>query len=299
MKVLITGGQGLVGSNLFEKLSKEHDVFIPLFDLKDSSYTNHYFQEVRPDVVYHLAANAAEARGQISPIDMTQNNIGIFVNVLRAAINANVKRFIYTSSVAVYGETAVPYKETNLTIPKDVYGINKLACEQILQVMAKVYGFEYVILRPHNIYGPNQNMADPYRNVVALFMRKLLTEEPYKLFGEGQMRRQFSYVDDVVDVLIKSLTEFAGETMNVGSDKDISIKELSDILQKVSGKTSKVELLPARKQEISMFLADHSLQNSITDYKETPLEEGLKTTWQWVLSQPLPELIKKENEIYV
>jgi len=302
MIILVTGATGLLGTNLVLRLRKEgHDVYTMSrregFDLADTIYTDHFVDQVQPEVVYHLAANAAESRGQISPIDMTQRNIGIFVSVLRAAINAKVKKFIYTSSAAVYGEATIPYKEDGETVPEDVYGVNKLACEQILKIMAKVYNMEYIIFRPHNLYGPHQNMNDPYRNVVALFMRRLIEGEPYKLYGEGKMRRAFSYIDDVVDVMVDSLDKFPNQTINVGSDKDISIRELSDTLQRVTGIKASIEMADARKQEISMFLADHTRQNSLTTYKETPIEEGLLKTWEWAKKKGIEELEEQENEI--
>lgn len=300
MKIVVTGARGLVGSNLYTRLLSEgHDVYCPDFNLHDKEKLMDYIGFVRPDVIYHLAANASESQGQKSPINMTENNINIFINVLAASIKANTSRFIYTSSVAVYGEATVPYKEEGDTKPMDVYGVNKLACEQILKIMAKVYGFEYTIFRPHNIYGPGQNMADPTRNVVAQFMRKMIEKGSLTLYGEGKMRRAFSYVDDVVDVLVKSIDgSFADQTVNLGSDKDISIKELVDLLTKITEKNVEMELVPARSQEISMFLADHSLQNRLTEYKETSIEEGLRKTWEWVKQHPLPELKKKEVEIH-
>lgn len=304
-RILVTGSNGLIGSNLTKELVKRgHDVsgldIVTGCDLNNADEVNDAFKKINPQYVYHLAANAAEAWGQVSPKDMTDNNIGIFANVLKASINQKVKKFLYTSSVAVYGDAPVPYEEDGPTNPKDVYGINKLACEQMLKVMAKVYGIEYTIFRPHNIYGPGQNMADPYRNVVALFMRKLREGEPYKLFGEGEMRRGFSYIDDVVDVLAESLDErFNGQIFNLGSDNDISIKDLSDLLQEITGLSSEIEMLPARPQEINLFLADHTKQNELVMYNETPIREGLEKTWGWVLTQELPEVIKKENEINV
>jgi UDP-glucose 4-epimerase len=301
MNILVTGHDGLVGSNLFKRLKGESLFGMSLengFDLRDEKMVDTVIGNFKPDVVYHLAAFAAEARGQVSPVDMTQRNIGIFVNVLKASINAGVKKFVYTSSVAVYGEAGTPYKEDGETIPKDVYGVNKLASEQILKIMAKVYGFEYVIIRPHNIYGPGQKMDDPYKNVVALFMRKLLENEPYIIFGEGKMQRAFSYVDDVVDVLVQCL-HLSNLTMNVGSDKAISIQELSEMVQEVSGISVPIDYQPARPQEIAMFLADHSLQNTLVDYKETPLREGLEKTWAWVKKNKLPEVITIDKEIYV
>jgi UDP-glucose 4-epimerase len=304
MKIAVTGSAGLIGSNLCRWLTTQgHDVTgIDLAtgcDLTNEKQTDTVFELVRPDVVYALAAEAAEARGQISPVYMTQNNSGIFVNTLKASINAGVKKIIYTSSVAVYGEANVPYKEDGPTIPKDVYGVNKLACEQMLKIMAKVHGFKYVIFRPHNIYGPGQNMRDPYKNVVALFMRKLMEKQPYVLYGFGEMRRAFSYVDDVVEVMVNSLDKkFDDQTLNVGSEKDISIKELSDLIQKVTSIRAEVELLKGRPQEISMFLADHTKQKELTTYHETPIEKGLKKTWEWVQGQTLQPIIKKEEEIY-
>lgn len=300
MNILITGHEGLVGTNLANRLI-DHTIFgMSLengYDLQDEKMVDREIGNFKPEIVFHLAAYASEAMGQVSPVEMTQRNIGIFVNVLKASINAGVKKFIYTSSVAVYGEATVPYKENGETIPKDVYGVNKLACEQILKIMAKVYGFEYVILRPHNIYGPGQKMEDPSKNVVALFMRKLLEKQPYTLFGEGKMKRAFSYVDDVIDVLAQSMG-LTNITMNLGSDHAISIKELSDLIQEVTGLSAPVEMKPARSQEISMFLADHSLQNSLTTYKETPLREGLEKTWEWVKKNKLPVVVIHNKEIH-
>lgn len=303
MKIAITGSAGLIGSNLSNMLIRMgYDVTgIDLAtgcDLTSEAQTDAVFEKIRPDVVYALAAEAAEARGQASPVYMTQNNSGIFVNTMKAAINNGAKKIIYTSSVAVYGEAKVPYKEDGPTIPKDVYGVNKLACEQMLQIMAKVHGFKYVIFRPHNVYGPGQNMRDPYKNVVALFMRKLIEKEPYVLYGFGEMRRAFSFVTDVVGVMAEAiLGKFDNQILNVGSEKDISIKELSDLIQEVTGIRAEVEMLKGRPQEISMFLADHSNQRKLTKYFETPLKEGLLTTWEWVQKQKLQPIIKKQEEI--
>lgn len=307
-KILIAGHAGLVGSNLYKKLVKHgfdvHGMDITEgCDLRDKDKVESLMQRIAPDYVYMLAAEASESTSQTSPINMTENNIGIFTNVLTASINAKVKHFFYTSSVAVYGEANVPYKEDGPTIPKDVYGINKLACEQMLKIMAKVHNFKYTIFRPHNIYGPGQNMSDPTRNVVALFMRNIIENKPYKLFGNGEMRRAFSFVTDVVDVLAEPLitlddTKFDNITMNVGSCNDISIKELSDLIQNIAGKKAEIEYLEARPQEISMFLADHTTQNKLVTYKETPIKEGITMTWNWVNNIKLLPVIKKEKEIH-
>lgn len=298
MKILITGSTGLVGTNLINRLKEDHDVYGISrrngSDLRDKESAKNFIESLRPDVVYHLAANAAESRGQVSPIDMTERNINIFLNVLIPSINAGVKKFIYTSSVAVYGEAEVPYSEDDICKPKDVYGINKLACEQMLKVLAKVHNFDYTIFRPHNIYGPHQDMSNPYKNVVALFMRNIMEGKEITIFGEGKMKRAFSYVDDVVDVLVGALDGLNNQTINVGSSVDYGISELLEKIETISGKKAIVKSLPARPQEIYLFLPSHKKLNLLFPYHETPLDEGLKKTWDFI---NLPELVQEDNEI--
>ena len=298
-KILVTGSTGLLGTNLVNRLRVFNDVVgisrKDGYDLRDKEKVAGFIDKWRPDVVYHLAANAAESRGQVSPIDMTENNLNIFLNVLVPSINNKVKRFIYTSSVAVYGEAEVPYAEDDIPKPKDVYGVNKLACEQILKILSKVHNFDYTILRPHNIYGPHQDMRSPYKNVVALFMRSLMEDKEITIFGEGKMRRAFSYVNDVVNILVRSLDEsFKNQTVNVGSSIETDIGDLLKMIEKVSGKTARVNHQPARPQEIYLFLANHKKLNILHSYHETPLEEGLQKTWDFLT---LPELEEQNNEI--
>lgn len=299
MRILITGSTGLIGTNLVEKLRDKHEVFAITrqagLDLRDKESTKFAIETFKPEIVYHLAANAAESRGQVSPIDMTENNLNILLHVLVPSINCKVKRFIYTSSIAVYGEAEVPYSEDDIPKPKDVYGVNKLAGEQIIKILSKVHGFDYTIFRPHNVYGPHQDMANPYKNVVALFMRAAIEETPVKLFGKGKMKRAFTYVDDLVGVLEQALDDrFINQTVNVGSLHEIDIATLVSLIEKVSGKTIKKEYLPARPQEIYSFLASHTRQRLLTEYKETPIEEGLKRTWDYLT---LPEIKVSSNEI--
>ena len=300
MKILITGHTGLVGANLYRTLSLRGHLVGGVsrrtgFDLTNKEVAKQAIEKTKPDIVYCLAANAAEARGQVSPQDMTERNLNIFLNVLVPSINVKVKRFIYLSSVAVYGDVEVPYAEDDIPKPKDVYGVNKLAAEQILKILSKVHGFDYTIFRPHNIYGPHQDMSNPYKNVVALVMRNMMEDKEMTLFGEGKMMRAFSYVDDVVDVLVEALDEkFRNQTVNLGSSLETEIIDLVKEIEKISGKTLKKKFLPARPQEIFHFLASHKKLNTLTNYHETPLSEGLKKTWDFL---NLPEIVKEENEI--
>lgn len=298
MKILITGASGLLGKNLVEKL-KGHELLLMSrrlgFDLRDKNLTYRAVQAFQPDIVYHLAANAAESRGQVTPQDMTERNLNIFLNVLVPSINMKVKRFIYISSVAVYGSIPTPYSEDDICKPEDVYGVNKLACEQILKILAKVHGFEYVIFRPHNLYGPHQDMRSPYKNIVALIMRSILEDKEITLYGEGKMKRAFSYVEDVVEVLKQGMIDFKDQTLNVGSCIETEIADLVSIIEEVTGKKLKVNHLPARPQEIWSFLPAHRRQHALTSYHETPLREGLEKTWE---ALRLPDIEREPDEIY-
>lgn len=300
MRVLITGHTGLVGANLYNALRDKYEVAgisrRDGFNLLDKQKTADFIAGWKPDVIYCLSANASESRGQISPIDMTERNINIFLNVLTPSINAGVKRFIYTSSVAVYGEADVPYAEDDICKPKDVYGVNKLACEQILKILSKVHNFDYTIFRPHNIYGPHQDMSSPYKNVVALFMRNVMENKESVIYGEGKMRRAFSYVDDVVDVLVEAMGHtFKNQTVNLGSSIEYGIADILEKIEKIAGKLARVKHKPARQQEIYNFLASHKKLNVLYPYHETPIEEGLKKTWDYI---NLPDIRREHDEIY-
>lgn len=299
MRILVTGSTGLIGTNLIKRLEKNHTVMgvsrSTGWDLQDKDKTASMIYDFNPEVVYHLAANAAESRGQISPIDMTENNLNILLNVLVPSINKHVKRFIYTSSVAVYGDVPVPYSEDDIPKPKDVYGVNKLAGEQIIKILSKVHGFDYTIFRPHNVYGPHQDMTNPYKNVVALFMRAVIENTPIKLFGEGKMKRAFTYVDDLVSVFVEALDErFVNQTMNVGSTYEVDITTLLSMIEEIAGCKVKKELLSARPQEIYDFLPSHKKQSMFVDYHETPLRDGLQKTWDFLT---LPDIQVFPNEI--
>lgn len=300
MRILITGSSGMVGTNLLNRLRDRHEVVGVSrregLDLRNKEATVLFINGWKPEVIYHLAAQAAESRGQISPIDMTERNLNIFLNVLTPAINVGIKRFIYTSSVAVYGEIDVPYSEDDICKPKDIYGVNKLACEQILKILAKVHGFDFTIFRPHNIYGPHQDMSSPYKNVIALFMRRIMEDKEITIYGGGKMRRAFSYVDDVVDVLENALGDtFKNQTVNVGSSIEYGITDVLEKIERIAGKKAKVKHLPARTQEIYLFLCNHKKLNVLFPYHETPIDEGLQKTWDFI---NLPKIKEEYDEIH-
>ncbi len=305
-KVLVTGGAGFIGSNLVVKLiekkykvaiiddfsggsikncNKKSTVF--KIDIRDFKKTDSVISSFKPEIVYHLAANAAENKAQFSPVDITSRNFDGSIKVLTASIRSGVRRFIFTSSIAVYGSLQAPFKEKDKAIPEDLYGVSKLAFEESLKILSKVHKFEYMIARPHNVYGPRQNMTDPYRNVVTIFMNSILQNKPYYIYGKGNQRRCFSYIDDVVEALVKcNSSKFSGMTFNIGSDSDYSVKELSDLILKITKSNLKPIYISERPQEVKIAISDHKLSKKYLKYKDkTTLQKGLTKTWEWVQSE--------------
>lgn len=301
-KILVTGGAGFIGSHLVDNLISEgHMVFVMddlsggkksnvnskakfyMIDLRDTVLTNKIISKIKPEIVYHLAANAAENKAQFSPIDITSRNWNAFINTLVPALKSGMKRIVFTSSIAVYGAGQTPFEETDRPEPEDLYGVSKYTIEETLKILSKVHQFEYVITRPHNVYGPRQNMTDPYRNVVTIFMNALLQNKSYYIYGSGNQRRCFSYIDDVIGAILKcGFGKFQGMTFNIGADKDYSINELSKAIQKVTNINIPPIYLDNRPQEVKEAIADHTAAKKYLDYQDTILLlDGIKSTWEY------------------
>lgn len=232
--VLVTGGAGFIGSHVAEELVKQGHRVTVLDDLSGGYRENvpdgaefvrasirsvdlieSLFRRQKFDRVFHFAAYAAEGLSPfISRFNYENNLIGT-VNLVNAAINHGVKRFMFASSAAVYGHHA----ESGTPAPIDPYAISKLACEQHLEVARLMFGLDYVAVRLHNVYGERQNLSDPYRNVVGIFMRQALRGEPFTIFGDGQQRRCFTYVNDIRESLVALgwREQASGLTFNLGS----------------------------------------------------------------------------------
>ena len=205
MNILVTGSSGFVGTNLVNKLSEKHNV--------STTFPTH-----TTDVVIHLACDGDSRSSNSNLIGHTQNNIGIFTEVLEDSIVNSVKRFIYISSIEAE-------KELN------VYAIEKRANEKILQVTANEYGFEYVIIRPHTLFGENMNLNDKNRNVIANFIKKTIAGEEVEIIGDVNATRQFTYIEDLVNAIEKSLTENTNQTITVTSGIETSIKDLDYMIK--------------------------------------------------------------------
>jgi len=300
---LVTGGAGFMGSHVAAHLLQSGHKVVVLDDLSggfvdnvpeqvyfvNGSITDHdlidrLFEEHSFDFVYHLAAYAAEGLSQfIKRFNYTNNLIGS-VNLINAAVNHNVKRFVFTSSIAVYGGGQVPMIEDMTPLPEDSYGIAKLAVEQELKVSHEMFGLDYVIFRPHNVYGPKQNIGDRYRNVVGIFMNQLLRDEPMTIFGDGTQQRAFTHVDDVAPLIADAgtLSRARNEIFNVGADVPYTVNDLAKCVADVMGKECRIQYLDPRI-EVKVAFSDHSKAEKVFGTgTKVPLADGIRAMAEWV-----------------
>lgn len=301
-RILVTGGAGFIGSHLVDRLiTAKHKVSIIddlsggflrninpkskfyKVDLRNIKLAARIIGKIKPEIVYHLAANASENKSHFSPIDISSRNWNTFINTLVPALKNGMKRFVFTSSIAVYGALQTPFKESDKPEPEDLYGINKLAIEHSLKTLSQVHNFEYVITRPHNVYGPRQNMSDPYRNVVTIFMNALLKKQPYYIYGDGRQKRCFSYIEDVANAIFKcGFGDFHGMIFNIGADKNYSVNELSALIQQISGISVTPIYLKDRPGEVKVAVSNHNKAKKYLNYKDSvSLYEGLLQTWKY------------------
>lgn len=215
-----------------------------------------------------------------------QNNLIGSVNLINASVNYGVECFVFTSSIAVYGSGQTPMTENMIPIPEDSYGIAKLAVEQELAVSHEMFGLDYVVFRPHNVYGERQNIGDRYRNVVGIFMNQLMQDQPMSIFGDGTQMRAFTYIDDVAPIIARSIDNKGArnQIFNIGADKPYTVNELAGIVAHSMGRERKTVQLEARK-EVKIAFSDHSKLESVFGKREkTPPEVGIQSMANWVLA---------------
>lgn len=248
MKIWITGIAGFLGAHLKDELTAQgyivdgNDNMLcssspinggKIIDCKDYQMMKHQLDFFKPDVLIHCAATAHEGLSNFSPSFITSNIYEASVATFSAAIAAGVKRIIFMSSMARYGEQALPFYEDRDPNPVDPYGVAKVAAEDTLRVLCKLHHVEYVIAVPHNIIGPRQRYEDPYRNVASIMINRALQNKPIIIYGDGQQKRCFSPVKDCLDSLTKMVdANISGEIINIGPDKgEITILELAEMIR--------------------------------------------------------------------
>jgi UDP-glucose 4-epimerase len=300
---LVTGGAGFIGSHVADELLAMGHKVVVLDDLSggfednvpseaifvkgsilDHELIDRLFERHNFTYVYHLAAYAAEGLSHFIKRFNYENNLIGSVNLINASVNHGVKCFVFTSSIAVYGAGQSPMSEDMIPVPEDSYGIAKLAVERELKVSHEMFGLDYVIFRPHNVYGERQNIADRYRNVVGIFMNQLMKGEPMSVFGDGSQQRAFTHINDVAPVIAASV-DFPGarnELFNVGADQPYTVNELAQVVADAMGKKCNVLHLDARN-EVKIAFSDHSRAERVFgERKKTTLEAGIGTMAEWV-----------------
>lgn len=297
MKIICTGFSGFIGSHLTDRLLHEgHEVIGIDRSIKWQNVFNNghpnlkiYHENIMGniadlfkgvEVVFHLAALTRPQWSIKYPYETTETNVMATIRVLEHAKNNKVKRVVFMSSSSIYGEVdQYPTPEDIKPNPMNTYALSKLIGEQYCELFHKLYGLEWNACRPFNAYGTRMPFSGIYTSAVATFIDVLKNDKPLQMFGNGEQRRDFIYIDDVVSQLILMATsEVHGEAFNCGSGTNTSINELLDMIQKIMGKDIKPERIPAQ-YEPSQTLAEISKANRKLNWKPTiSLEEGLRRT---------------------
>jgi UDP-glucose 4-epimerase len=242
------------------------------------------FEAGRFDHVYHLAAYAAEGLSHfIKRFNYTNNVLGS-VTLINAAVNHGVDCFVFTSSIAVYGSEQAPMSEATLPQPEDSYGIAKRAVELELQCSREMFDLDYVIFRPHNVYGELQNIGDRYRNVLGIFINQIMRGEPLSIFGDGLQTRAFSYVSDVIRpiAVAPEVDGARGEVFNVGADRPWSVNELATLIREEMGVPEHpVVHHEARREAVHAFSDHEKLARVFGAHDPVPLPEGIGRMCRW------------------
>lgn len=316
-KILVTGGAGFIGSHVAEELIKRGHQVVVLDDLSggfmdnvvpdaqfiqgsitDHELINRLFDEHKFEYVFHLAAYAAEGLSHfIKRFNYTNNLIGS-VNLINASVNHGVKCFVFTSSIAVYGASPeLPMTEETMPHPEDSYGIAKLAVEQELKACKEMFDLDYIIFRPHNVFGERQNIGDKYRNVVGIFMNQILQGKPMSVFGDGKQTRAFSYIADVAPLIAESI-EYTGaynQIFNIGADQHYSVNQLANSVATAMGVESNIAHLPARNEVVHAYSSHDKIRKVFGDRELVNLDEGLSRMARWVKQHGARSSSKFEN----
>lgn len=299
---LVTGGAGFIGSHVVKHCLKAGHQVIVLDDLSggfedhipagatfikgsitDYELVKDLFSKYKFDYVYHLAAYAAEGLSHfIRQFNYNTNLVGS-VNLINEAVKHECKCFVFTSSIAVYGPGQLPMTEEMTPIPEDPYGVSKYAVELDLKAAHEMFGLNYVIFRPHNVYGENQNIGDKYRNVIGIFMNQIMQGKPLTIFGDGTQTRAFSYIDDVAIPIAKCVTipEAYNQVFNIGANKPYTVNELATIVAKYFGVEPNINHLRARKEVMHAY-SDHTKAHRVFgESGAVSLDEGIAKMAEW------------------
>jgi UDP-glucose 4-epimerase len=300
--VLVTGGAGFIGSHVakhcldmgfnaivLDDLSGGFEDHIPEgAEFINGSVTDHaliteLFNKYNFEYVYHLAAYAAEGLSHfIRRFNYNTNLIGS-INLINESVKHKVKCFVFTSSIAVYGKGQLPMTEEMTPEPEDPYGVSKYAVELDLRAAHEMFGLNFVIFRPHNVYGENQNIGDKYRNVIGIFMNQIMQGKQLTVFGDGTQTRAFSYIDDVAIPIAKcvNIPSSFNQVFNIGADKPYTVNELAQVVAEEFGTTPNINYLSARNEVLHAY-SDHTKAHKVLgDPSGIDLKEGIHRMASW------------------
>jgi len=303
LRVLITGVAGFLGSHLAEKLADTKHSVVGIDNMiggyRDNVPKNIEFHEVDccdlkkikkiikgVDVVYHCAATAHEGLSVFSPYEITKNNYLASISIFTAAVNEKVKRIIFCSSMARYGDQKTPFTENMKPKPVDPYAISKVAAEEVLANLCELNGIEWVVAVPHNIIGPRQKYDDPFRNVISIMLNRMLQGKAPIIYGDGEQKRCFSYIDDCLTCMIPMLDQknLNKQIINIGPDEEfVSINKVAEICSNTTGINLKPIYKKDRPREVKHALCSSDKARKFLDYKtKTNLDVGIKKTYEYI-----------------
>jgi UDP-glucose 4-epimerase len=303
-RALVTGVAGFIGSHVADQCLSSGLEVIGIDDLSggflenipdgvsfykgdfsDQRFVKYVWKNSGPfEYVYHLGAYAAEGLSHFIRNYNYRTNVIGSINLINEAIVHEADRFVFASSIAVYGANQTPMIEDMWPTPEDPYGISKMAVELDLAAANKMFGLEYTIFRPHNVYGEGQNISDKYRNVIGIFMNQLLSGESMTIFGDGLQTRAFSHIDDVAPYIAEAVYNSGAknETFNIGADTPHTVLELAKAVADALDKECEIEHLEARNEVVHAF-SDHSkLRNTFDVVDAVPLNTGIQRMADWV-----------------
>lgn len=323
--ILITGNAGLLGSRFADWMLGNHPEYEVVgidnlfggymenvdrrvvFYKRDLVYDSigDIFERHGFEYVFHFAAYAPEGLSPFMRKFIDLNNIITTDNVINECVNHNVGRLVFTSSMAVYGAGhGGRFVESDEPEPLDPYAVSKYACELNVRNAGTIHGLDWCILRPHNLYGKNQNIWDRYRNVLGIWMYRTMKREPIYIYGDGEQTRAFSCVDDCLEPIWVAATskDTSGEVINLGATRSCSIREAAEMLCNVTG-VHNIEYKEAR-YEVKHAVPSSEKSKRLLGYEDrTSLEDGIREMWEWAKEQPdreqfTPEKYEIGNGIY-